>query len=471
MRRRRLLGALSASLAATSGCLSRVDAPSLQGENSRPPLAREDFVSEDGTAQREAVMPNVSLLPVSTAADAVADAARVAPTPESPTGNVTNATAGTESTPTTGNESTPTTGNESTPTTLETSVDTPEREFGKQGVYVTDDFWRYRTHVHRYAVDEVTTTVFPTEPATDLPVKVVVAASAYPRAGLVDIASSDPVRPESSAARVTVPMDLSAAPDGVPLQYTAAVVPESVDPSNATREDLYALMETDPFVVTDGRVERTRGANQFEAASGPAFEREPVEGGYVQTLRGRTNGRAWAVSYFAFESAYAAATRRSRGRRRAEYVSFELLEGAANEIAEFLYDAAENNGFTGEFERIQFALSFVQRLPYVPDDVSTGYDDYTKFIMETLTSLKGDCEDTSILFASILESEPFNYDAVLLEPPGHMGVGLLMQSDFDGFAYINDGRQYYYVETTTEGWGIGQVPDQYRDSKATIYDV
>jgi len=455
MRRRRLLGALSASLAATSGCLSRIDTPSLQGGNGRPPLDREDFVSEDVATQREAVMPNVSLLPVSTAADAAADGARVAPAPASGSGNVTNATAG----------------NESTPTTVEPSVDAPDRDFGNRGLYVTDDFWRYRTHVHRYAVDEVTTTVFPTEPATDVPVKVVVAASAYPRGGLVDTASSEPVRPESSAVRVTVPMDLSAAPEGVPLQYTAAVLPATVDPSDAGREDLYALMETDPFVVTDGHVERTRGANRLQAASGAAFEREPVEGGYVQTLRGRTNGREWAVSYLAFESAYAAAKRRSRGRRRAEYVSFELLEGAANEIAEFLYEAAENNGFTGGFERIQFALSFVQRLPYVPDDVSTGYDDYTKFIMETLTSLKGDCEDTSILFASILESEPFNYDAVLLEPPGHMGVGLLMQSEFDGFAYIHDGRQYYYVETTTEGWGIGQVPDQYRDSKATIYDV
>lgn len=465
MRRRRLLGALSAGLAATSGCLSTIETPSLQGGDARPPLAREDFVSEDATTGREAVVPNVSLLPVSTAADAAGDDPRVAPAPGNDPETTTTAAAGNESTATTAAD------NESTPTTGERTRTTPDRDFGKQGLYVTDDFWRYRTHVHRYAVDEVTTTVFPIEPSTDVPVKVVVAASAYPRRGLVDTATSDPVRLESSAVRVTVPMDLSAAPEGVPLQYTAAVVPETVDPSEATREDLYAVMETNPFVVTDGRIERTRGANRFRAASGPSFEREPVEGGYVQTLRGRTNGREWAVSYLAFESAYAAASRRSRGRRRAEYVSFELLEGAANEIAEFLYEAAENNGFTGEFERIQFALSFVQRLPYVPDDVSTGYDDYTKFIMETLTSLKGDCEDASILFASILESEPFNYDAVLLEPPGHMGVGLLMQSEFDGFAYIHDGRQYYYVETTTEGWGIGQVPDQYRDSKATIYDV
>ncbi|WP_227132936.1 hypothetical protein [Halorubellus salinus] len=459
MRRRRLLGAISASLVATSGCLSTVETPSFRGKETRPPLAREDFVTDDENAQRDAVVPNISLLPVSTAAsDPDGENSRVAPTPgnESVDAEPTAAT--------TGNEST------SAPPVRATE-DAPDRDFGEQGLYVTDDFWRYRTHVHRYALDEVTTTVFPTEPATDTPVKVVVAASVYPRGGLVDSASSDPVRPESSAEQVTVPMDLSAAPEGVPLQYTAAVVPESVDRTDVDQGDLYAFMETDPFVVTDGHIERTDRQGPLDAASGSAFEREPVEGGYVQTLRGRTNGRSWAVSYLALESAYAAASLRSRGRARAEYVSFELLEGAANEIAEFLYEAAENNGFTGEFERIQFALSFVQRLPYVEDSVSSGYDDYTQFIMETLTMLSGDCEDTSILFASILESEPFNYDAVLLEPPGHMAVGLLMQKDFDGFAYIYDERKYYYVETTTEGWGIGQIPDQYRESKASVYDV
>jgi len=347
----------------------------------------------------------------------------------------------------------------------------PERDFGKTGLYVTDEFWRYRTHVHRYAVDEVTTTVFPTEPSTDAPVKVVVAASVYPRGGLVDSVASEPFRPDSNARRVTVPMDLSPAPDGVPLQYVVAVVPESVEPTDIQPDDLHALMETDPFVVTDEQIERAPRPDRLAADSGKAFERTPVEGGYVQTLRGRTNGRSWEVRFLAFDSAYVAATRRSRGRARAEYVSYELLEGAANEIAAFVHEAAASNGFTTAFERIQFALSFVQRLPYVTDAVTSGYDDYTQFIMETLTGLAGDCEDTSILFASILESEPFNYNAVLLEPPGHMAVGLLMEKDFDGFSYIHDGRQYFYVETTTESWGIGQIPDEYRETKARIYDV
>jgi hypothetical protein len=466
MRRRRVLGALTASLAATSGCLSTVETPSFRGDDSRPPLAREDFVSTEQNAQREAVIPSVSLLSVSTAAKRAGDGdSRAAPTPGTGASSRTTTEVVNQSASEPNNETV------SEPPTPQTTTADRDRNFGKPGLYVTDDFWRYRTHVHRYAVDEVTTTVFPTEPSTDTPVKVVVAASVYPRGGLVDSTASEPFRPDGAAEQVTVPIDLSPAPDGVPLQYVAAVVPESVDRTDIEPEDLYALMETDPFVVDNGRLSRAERPERLGADSGDAFEREPVEGGYVQTLRGRTNGQSWAVSYLAFESAYAAATRRSRGRARAEYVSYELLEGAANEIAQFLYDAAENNGFTSDFERIQFALGFVQRLPYVTDSVTSGYDDYTQFIMETLTNLGGDCEDTSILFASILESEPFNYDAVLLEPPGHMGVGLLMSQDFDGFAYIYDERQYYYVETTTEGWGIGQIPDQYRESTARIYDV
>jgi len=350
MRRRGLLYALTSGLVATSGCISGVETPSLGGGPDRPPLAREDFVESETVGKRDAVMPNVSLLPVSTAAVAEDDG-RVVQPPKS--GDAETATGSNETT----NASTGTTG--ATTTTTEVPVEAPNRDFGEEGLYVTDEFWRHRTHVHRYAVDGVTTTVYPTKPSSTTSVKVVVAASAYPRGGLLDSAESEPFRPGTEARQVTVPMDLSPAPEAVPLQYVVAVVPESVDATGIAADDLYALMETDPFVVRDGSVERTRPEAPLGAASGDAFERQPVEGGYVQTIRGRTNGRSWAVSYLAFESAYAAATRRSRGRARAEYVSFELLEGAANEIAEFLYEAAENNGFTSAFERIQFALSFV----------------------------------------------------------------------------------------------------------------
>lgn len=114
-------------------------------------------------------------------------------------------------------------------------------------------------------------------------------------------------------------------------------------------------------------------------------------------------------------------------------------------------------------------IDFVQSLPYVPDDVSKGYDDYSKFILETITEAGGDCEDTSILLASILEAEPFGYDMVLLAPEGHMAVGIKGSDDLPGYYWEYDGNKYYYIETTGTGWGIGDVPEEY--DRAKVYQV
>ena len=51
--------------------------------------------------------------------------------------------------------------------------------------------------------------------------------------------------------------------------------------------------------------------------------------------------------------------------------------------------------------RVNFVLSFVQAIPWT-DDNTTGYDEFYKYATETLAEGKGDCEDTSILFAAIL---------------------------------------------------------------------
>ena len=114
---------------------------------------------------------------------------------------------------------------------------------------------------------------------------------------------------------------------------------------------------------------------------------------------------------------------------------------------------------------------FVQHLPYVPDDVSTPYDDYTKFSAETLCELGGDCEDTAILLASVLQSAPFEYDMVLIQPPRHMAVGIYGKDDLPGYYWEKDGRKYYYIETTGVGWGIGDLPEEYEDASAYVIQV
>jgi hypothetical protein len=90
-------------------------------------------------------------------------------------------------------------------------------------------------------------------------------------------------------------------------------------------------------------------------------------------------------------------------------------------LAAKLKEAASQEGYS-EFETIEFAASFVQSLDYVTDEVSTGYDEYPRYPLETLIDNGGDCEDTSILLASIIDK--MGYGVVLIILPNHAGVGV-----------------------------------------------
>ncbi len=122
-------------------------------------------------------------------------------------------------------------------------------------------------------------------------------------------------------------------------------------------------------------------------------------------------------------------------------------------------------GYT-ERETVEFIVSFVQSLQYVPDDLSTGYDEYPKYPLETLVDQGGDCEDTSILLASLLRE--MGYGVVLIAFQDHMGVGVKGDGNLPGYYWEHQGERYYYVETTGKGWPIGVVPEQYRNSKAMV---
>lgn len=84
--------------------------------------------------------------------------------------------------------------------------------------------------------------------------------------------------------------------------------------------------------------------------------------------------------------------------------------------------------------------------------------------METMPEMGGDCEDTSILLASVLQAEPFGYDTILIQPPGHMAVGIYQESPA-GYYWELDGRTYSYIETTGQGWASVTVPRSIREPK------
>lgn len=335
-----------------------------------------------------------------------------------------------------------------------------------------DSYWSGTSHVRAYSSRELTVRVDPEEPTTDSDrVKLYAGLSEFPRGRVVGETVGSAFDRSRGTQDRTLSVDSSDAETGKKYHYFVGLAPADSTADDLNYSELTTVMETDPFEFYAGgsRIRRAEYEGQLDDDSGRNYSRNSVEGAYELEITGRTAGTGWTVGFFAYKSAHADATAKSRGRSRSEYVSYELTDGTGAELASLLKEEGESLGYSGH-ELVEFVIDFVQSLPYVPDDVSRGFDDYTKFIMETMPEMGGDCEDTAIMLASILQAEPFNYDMVLIQPPGHMAAGL-WQSNPSGYYWELDGRKYSYIETTGQGWGIGDVPEEYEGSRAYVHQV
>jgi len=128
---------------------------------------------------------------------------------------------------------------------------------------------------------------------------------------------------------------------------------------------------------------------------------------------------------------------------------------------------AQNQHFDN-LHTLDFMLAFVQGIGYSYDNVSTGYEDYWRYSVETLYDHTGDCEDLAILYASVLEAS--GHDAVLLLFPGHMATGVDCPSA-TGEYYLYDSVDYFYCETTSPGWLVGELPPEMQGESATVIQV
>ena len=117
-------------------------------------------------------------------------------------------------------------------------------------------------------------------------------------------------------------------------------------------------------------------------------------------------------------------------------------------------------------ERVNLAISFVQSLEYTSDSVTAGYDEYQRYPVETLVEEGGDCEDTAILLGSILKELGYGVRGVLV--PGHMAIAVKGDESVSGTYYTEGGSRYYYIETTGEGWQVGDIPDAHENEEARL---
>lgn len=126
----------------------------------------------------------------------------------------------------------------------------------------------------------------------------------------------------------------------------------------------------------------------------------------------------------------------------------------AEKLAGALKARAEADGY-GRFETAEFALKFVQSVPY-----GTGPSEWYPELPARVLVDQGDCDGKSVLLAAVLRS--MGYDVALLyysseatgKEAGHMAVGVSFDRkevparDYPVAYYQSNGRNYYIAETT-----------------------
>lgn len=261
------------------------------------------------------------------------------------------------------------------------------------------------------------------------------------------------------------------------------------DGGPAERSDIFAVQypieyESDwvnTYQVTTAEMQETTPGEQSEPPEIPLFLRgvrgstgpESIEDASSTRVTFTTNHQDnvyqfWVEIPETMEEYY---TARYRTREYGAYVSDRYDDEYLNQITNE-FKSKSSGGTRSDIETIDHLMTFVQKLEYSKDKVATGFNEYPKYPAETLLDKGGDCEDTCILLASMLEQ--LGYDAVLLGyfEQQHMAVGLAGDESIEGTSVEHNGREYYYVETTAPGYSIGDVPrDSFRNATPEVIRI
>lgn len=152
---------------------------------------------------------------------------------------------------------------------------------------------------------------------------------------------------------------------------------------------------------------------------------------------------------------------------------FVVVDKYITRLAEQFKALQAKYGWT-EIETAGCILAFTQYIPYQYDSDTHGESEYWNFPVETLYLNMGDCEDTSILTSAIYKA--MGYESALILMSGHMAVGIL-GTDLSGYSDFKKSHNtfsksgYYYGETTSTTYELGEVPSGVRYVDKVVISV
>ncbi len=152
----------------------------------------------------------------------------------------------------------------------------------------------------------------------------------------------------------------------------------------------------------------------------------------------------------------------------AVYATHPGNEWLTKGLADIILRDAPGLGYN-DYDIIECAIVFVQEIPYTTDADTKGKSDYPRFPIETVVDGSGDCEDHAILLAAVTHA--LGYDTILLDYPTHMAVGIAGDPSIQGTYYQWRGKRFYYIETTSTGWMLGELPEKYRGVEAKVIEL
>lgn len=144
------------------------------------------------------------------------------------------------------------------------------------------------------------------------------------------------------------------------------------------------------------------------------------------------------------------------------YVNSGFSAQARETVVHQLAEIASNKP---TFEQLNILLKFVQQaIPYKSDQEYLGQEDYS-FPEETLRNEFSDCEDKSMLFATLVK-EILHIDAVAIyyKELEHVNIALKMPSVKTNYSFMYKGQPYVICEPSSTGLRMGQTHQEYVDA-------